>query len=69
MKKTYRRPCIKVKKLIYQENILAASGEVDAGDIGFSGNPVDPSRSLSKDNVFGSWDDDNNTSSNINWDD
>lgn len=56
MKKIYLKPTVRVKCIEVDTVLLAASGEVQASDIHFSNEPVDPSFSLSKGYSF--WDDD-----------
>lgn len=48
MKKIYIKPTVRVKRIGVDTVLLAASGEVQASDIHFSNEPVDPSSSLSK---------------------
>lgn len=56
MKKIYIKPTVRVKRIEADRALLAASGEVQASDIRFSNEPVDPSSSLSKGHNV--WDDD-----------
>ena len=55
MKKIYIKPTVRVKRIVADTVLLAASGEVQASDIHFSNEPVDPSSSLSK--GYSVWDD------------
>lgn len=56
MKNIYIKPTVRVKRIEVDTVLLAASGEVQASDIRFSNEPVNPSSSLSKGNSV--WDDD-----------